>query len=287
MSFSVVDKTTQIQEELSTLQTELDRVLYLLKIADPTGEAAKKRVLKVQESKSSKSATSAAATKKQSSKASKENSELEKPAYGSMKKEKTIDAMVKSDKKPEADEIVLEATEGKTAVYVEAKPQWLGAVENRETDENQRAVPLNVQDSDDFVDYKDRNKVLVNGDDSQIKAENELEKAAPGLIIRKRKQVHEAESNKNDAREQTTSSTASAELTAMDAVALLLKHQRGSYASDEDHRMESQETLKQHQPGKDKKPKRVLGPEKPSFLDSTSDSEAWVPPEGQSFSSMN
>ncbi|KAL9250767.1 hypothetical protein AKJ16_DCAP08536 [Drosera capensis] len=39
----VLDRTKKLQEELSTLQTELNRVLYLLKLADPTGEAAKKR----------------------------------------------------------------------------------------------------------------------------------------------------------------------------------------------------------------------------------------------------
>ncbi|EXB77630.1 hypothetical protein L484_018146 [Morus notabilis] len=275
----VIDKTTQLQEELSALQSKLDRILYLLKIADPTGEAAKKRVLKVQELKPKKSATLAAASKKQPTKEPKESSEPEEPENGSMKKEKTVDATVKSDKKPEADEIMLEAMEGKTPVYVEAKPQWLGAVENKKIEESQQSVPLDVQDSDDFVDYKDRKKMLVNGDGSQTKVESGLENAAPGLIVRKRKQVHEVESNKKDAREQTTSS---AELMAMDAVALLLKHQRGSYASGEDNNIESQETLKQHQPSKDKKPKRVLGPEKPSFLDSTSDSETWVPPEGQS-----
>lgn len=277
---AVIDKTTQLQEELSALQSKLDRILFLLKIADPTGEAAKKRVLKVQELKPKKSATLAAASKKQPTKEPKESSEPEEPENGSMKKEKTVDATVKLDKKPEADEIMLEAMEGKTPVYVEAKPQWLGAVEKKKIEESQQSMPLDVQDSDDFVDYKDRNKMLVNGDGSQTKVESGLENAAPGLIIRKRKQVHEVESNKKDAREQTTSSTSSAELMAMDAVALLLKHQRGSYASGEDNNIESQETLKQHQPSKDKKPKRVLGPEKPPFLDSTSDSETWVPPEG-------
>ena len=274
----MIDKTTQLEEELSTLQSELDRILYLLKIADPTGEAGKKRDLKVQDPKPKKSQTSAPATKKQPPREPKESSDPGKPANGIMKKEEAAEGTVKSGKKPESDEIAPDAAESKTVVYVATKPQWLGAVDNRETEENQRVVPLNVEDSDDFVDYKDRNKVLGNADDSQIKAEPGIENAAPGLIIRKRKQVQELEANKNDACQQTTSSTSSAEVIAMDAVALLLKHQKGHYASDEENNTENQEILKEH-----KKPKRVLGPEKPSFLDSSSDCETWVPPEGLRF----
>ncbi|PON82131.1 Serine/threonine protein kinase [Trema orientale] len=273
----VIDKTTQLQEELLALQPELDRILYLLKIADPTGEAAKKRDLKVQEPKANKAPTPAPAIKKQRPREPKESNEPGKPANDVMKKEEAADETVKSDKKPEADEIVQDAAEGKTAVYVATKPQWLGAVDNRHTEENQRAAPLNVQDSDDFVDYKDRNKVLGNADDLEIKVEPGIENAAAGLIIRKRKQVKELEGNNNDTRQQPTSTTASAEVMAMDAVALLLKHQKGHYASDEENGIECQETLKEH-----KRPKRVLGPEKPSFLDSSSDSDTWVPPEGQS-----
>jgi len=41
----------QLEKELSTLQSEMDRICYLLKIADPTGEAARKRDLKAQEQK--------------------------------------------------------------------------------------------------------------------------------------------------------------------------------------------------------------------------------------------
>ncbi|XLU77803.1 hypothetical protein S245_001224, partial [Arachis hypogaea] len=44
--------------------SELDRIYYLLKIADPTGEAVKKRELKTQEPKSNKSQEVASNIKK-------------------------------------------------------------------------------------------------------------------------------------------------------------------------------------------------------------------------------
>ncbi|XP_062106413.1 uncharacterized protein LOC133817822 [Humulus lupulus] len=270
----VIDTTTQLQEELTALQADLDRILYLLKIADPTGEAAKKRALKLQEPKSIKSQTSPPAVKKQPPIKPKKNAEPEKPTSVIDEKVEAADESGRSGKKP--DEIEQDAAEVETAVYVAPKPQWLGAVNNKEDEENQRLAPLNMQDSDEFVDYKDRNKVLINADDSQIEVEEpRVENAAPGLIIRKRKQVKELEGN--NGAQQTTSSTSSAEVMALDAVALLLKHQKGRYASDEENITEIQETSKEH-----KKPKRVLGPEKPSFLDSNSDCDAWVPPEGQS-----
>ncbi|KAL5582054.1 hypothetical protein UlMin_014496 [Ulmus minor] len=281
----VLDKTNQIQEEISTLQSELDRILYLLKIADPAGEAAKKRDLKIQEPKLNNSVPPAATVKKQPPKEPKKSSVSVKQASSSMQKENTEDAAVKSAKKPEASEIVHDATEGKTAVYVPIKPQWLGAVEKREAEQShQQAVSSNVQESDEFVDYKDRKKILDSGE-SQVKVESGIESAAPGLIIRKRKQVDESQDKNNDPRQQVTSTPAVAEVMAMDAVALLLKHKKGVHASDEENVLESQDTSKKHKSSKDKKPKgpkRVLGPEKPSFLEDNSELETWVPPEGQS-----
>ncbi|PRQ53239.1 hypothetical protein RchiOBHm_Chr2g0164311 [Rosa chinensis] len=58
----VLDKTEQLQKELSDLQFEYDRAVFLLKIADSTGEAAKKRDSKVLPENPE---TSAAAIKKQ------------------------------------------------------------------------------------------------------------------------------------------------------------------------------------------------------------------------------
>lgn len=270
----VLDKTEQLQKELSALQSEFDRVVFLLKIADPTGEAAKKRDSKaVPES----SVTPSAAIKKQPPMKQKETCQPRNPEDGSIKKEESTDVTIKSSNKLEAGEVVGDAKEGKTVVYTVAKPQWLGAIVDPKIEGHQEAAPSNEHESEVFVDYKDRKKILEN----EVNMESGIENAAPGLIIRKRKQVHESEGSGNTGQQLTSSSTG-AGLVAEDAVALLLKHKRGYYASDEEKSFESQDMLEGKQLSKGKKPKkRVLGPEKPSFLESDS-TETWVPPEGQS-----
>ncbi|PQM39424.1 kanadaptin [Prunus yedoensis var. nudiflora] len=258
----VLNKTEELQKELSALQSELDRIIFLLKIADPSGEAAKKRDSKLQEmqeSKPNKSETPAPAIKKQPPMEPKESSQPGKPANDSLLKDGNY-------------------REGKNVVYTVVKPQWLGAVEDKRMEKgHQEAAPSNEDEAGEFVDYKDRKKILENVSDAKVNMESGIENAAPGLIIRKRKQVHESKENDSDSRQQPASSTG-AEFMAEDAVALLLKHKRGYYAPDD----ETQDVKEGKQLSKDKKkPKRVLGPEKPSFLDTNSD-ETWVPPEGQS-----
>lgn len=278
---SVLDKTVQLEKDLSALQAELDRIFYLLKIADPTGEAAKKRDLKVKEQMPSKSETPTARNRKQLPDVPKESSQPEKQMNGSMLKEGNIDATEESSKKPEADKTVSDKTNGKTLVYTAAKPQWLGAIEDRKIEETQQVAPMDLHEPDHFVDYKDRNKILGAGDEMQTKVVPEIESAAPGLILRKRKQVEKSEGGENNAAQQSTSSSSGAVM-AEDAVALLLKHQKGYCAQDDEERYESQDISGDNQSSKDnKKPKRVLGPEKPSFLNSNADYESWVPPKGK------
>lgn len=84
------------------------------------------------------------------------------------------------------------------------------------------------------------------------------------------------------ASEQSTIASEGAESRAEDAVALLLKHKRGYYASDDEAGQNTEDIPRRKKPGKDnKKPKRVLGPERPSFLGGETDYETWVPPEGK------
>lgn len=271
-SLLVLDKTEQLQKELSALQSEFDRVVFLLKIADPTGEAAKKRDSKVVP----ESSVTPAAIKKQPPMKHKETCQPGNPENVSVKKEESTDVTIKSSNKLEAGEVVGDAKEGKTVVYTVAKPQWLGAIVDSKIEGHQEAASSNEHESEAFVDYKDRKKILEN----EVTMESGIENAAPGLIIRKRKQVHESEGSGNSGQQLTSSSTG-AGLVAEDAVALLLKHKRGYYASDEEKSFESQDMLEGKQLSKGKKPKkRVLGPEKPSFLESDS-TETWVPPEGK------
>ncbi|TKY65011.1 Kanadaptin protein [Spatholobus suberectus] len=288
----VYDKSVQLEKELSTLQSELDRICYLLKIADPTGEAAKKRELKVQEPKPKKSEGTSTIKKKPPAEAQKSSepcakadnkkppvetqkiSETSVKADGSIEGEKAAAATLGSDKsEPGSDRL-----EAENVVFAVPKPQWLGAVEDRVTDDNdtQQSMPSlhlhEMDESSQFVDYKDRSKILGSGDNAKTSVESNIESAASGLILRKRKQVETTATNRNDASQQLTSST-SGEKMAEDAVALLLKHNRGLYANDDKEGYEGQER---------RGPKRVLGPEKPSFLNNEMDYDSWVPPEGQS-----
>ncbi|KAL9250766.1 hypothetical protein AKJ16_DCAP08535 [Drosera capensis] len=91
-----------------------------------------------------------------------------------------------------------------------------------------------------------------------------LENAAPGLIIRKTKQV---KGSNIQGSEQVKTSSSGAEMAAEDAIALLLKHKRGYYDLDEEAMLNGEGSSNQDEPGQDnKKPRRVLSPEKPSFL---------------------
>lgn len=283
------DKSVQLEKELSTLQSELDRVCYLLKIADPTGEAAKKRELIVHEPKPKKSENTSTVKKKPPAETQKSSEPCAKADNKKAKKPpvetQISDTSVKSDDCIEGQKAGAATSgldkvepgcnklEAENVVFAVPKPQWLGAVEDRVADDTQQSMPsLNVNDSDEsnqFVDYKDRGKIFGSGDSAKASAESKIESAA-GLIIRKRKQVETTATNSNDASQQSTSST-SGEKMAEDAVALLLKHNRGLYTNEEEERYEGQER---------RAPKRVLGPEKPSFLNNEMDYDSWIPPEG-------
>ncbi|KAL3005929.1 hypothetical protein AAZX31_08G247600 [Glycine max] len=286
----VHDKSEQLEKELSTLQSELDRICYLLKIADPTGEAAKKRELKVHEPKPKKSEVTITIKKKPPAEAQKSSGPCAKadnknPPVETLKIRETP---VKEDgsiegEKPGAATLGLDKSEpdsdrlkAENVVFAIPKPQWLGAVEDRVTDNTQQSMPSlllhEIDESNQFVDYKDRNQILGSSDNAKTSVGSTIESAA-GLIIRKRKQVETTATNCNDASEQLTSST-SGEKMAEDAVALLLKHNKGLYTNDDEEKYEGQER---------RGPKRVLGPEKPSFLNDEMDyDDSWVPPEGQS-----
>lgn len=280
----MLDKTEQLQNELHTLQSELDRILYLLKIADPTGEAARKRESKAQEVKPIMSKISSPPVVKKSALEQNKRHGAEETVIGSIQKQGSIVSTVESSKRPEDSEIVADAVESKTTVYTAVKPQWLGAVEKTEVKQSQEESLMNKKEPDQFVDYKDRQKVLGKLDTAQ-NADLGLENAAPGLLIRKRKLVEKSDVTEVKVSEQSTSSPMGAEIRAEDAVALLLKHTRGYHASDDEVRHDNEYTAQGNKSGKGgKKPKRVLGPERPSFLGSEGNyDESWVPPEGKKY----
>nr|XP_043606251.1 kanadaptin [Erigeron canadensis] len=263
----VHDKANSIQKELDELQSELERVQYLLKIADPAGEASRKRESIASEGKPNISIPPV----------------VKKPFLEKQKntqKQINVDVTIKASKNDESSDVVTTAIPPKAPVYTITKPQWLGAPEKKEEKKPQE-VPLVETESDQFVDYKDRKEVLVKNESAQVNVDLGLADIAPGLHIRKRKQVEEPEKIHNG---NSDSAEASGGVDiASEAVALLLKHTKGIQAID-DEEMIHTEGIAADSKGKKgkKKAKKVLGPEKPSFLDSEAAYESWVPPEGQS-----
>ncbi|XP_075481022.1 uncharacterized protein LOC142521744 [Primulina tabacum] len=263
----VLDNEEKISKELSTLQSELDRILYLLKIADPTGEAARRREFNAQKPK---------AIVNHIPDLDKNGSILaEASSVKTVQDMVIIDSASKSGEKQEESESVPDKAETSAPAYTVTKPQWLGAVVDRKIQEIVHEVPVDSQQKDQFVDYKDRGTMLITPDPSQV--ETRIEDASPGLIIRKRKHVEISKANEVKYSESSVDSKLQAE----DAVALLLKHSRGYHASDEEEKPVGENLLKNKKTKDGRKPHRVLGPERPSFLDDESDA-TWVPPEGQS-----
>ncbi|XP_051140841.1 uncharacterized protein LOC127258162 isoform X2 [Andrographis paniculata] len=286
-----LDHKEKLRNELSTLQSELDRVLYLLKIADPSGEAAKKRESRGQSSEATPNKRPEMIVKRnpasntdehpleaktqqiipsaeKSKNLAKEGTTVNNSIQDKTAAEEKLDVN-KNPKEPEPAK-----DESKATAYTISKPQWLGAVDSKKqevTKEEKKEITKEMlagaQETDDFVDYKDRGKILSHTESTL--EEGGLENAAPGLIIRKRKKVSEPREVK-DSEEETMSSGFKAE----DAVALLLKHSRGYHEEDTHIHDEN------HEKKDAKKPKRVLGPEKPSFLEDP-DYSSWVPPDGQ------
>ncbi|KAF8723741.1 hypothetical protein HU200_021713 [Digitaria exilis] len=256
----VHDKIAQIQKDLSDLQAEMDRVVYLLKIADPMGEAARKGDLMPQELRTSAPNDNPRSDSTKQSKAVKTTS-AEKPKDSS-------DETTDKPSKVETD-VSENLEKGSKPAFSMPKPQWLGDKRIVEPEENfineEKAA---VEEPDNFVDYKDRKAILSNSGSGK-----ELEEAAPGLILRKRKSTDQS------APSEGNSSSVESEASIADAVALLLKHKRGLQTAEEMENEDESHTNKRE--GKKSKQKRVLGPARPDFLERGPDSETWVPPEGQ------
>ncbi|RWW44080.1 hypothetical protein BHE74_00050194 [Ensete ventricosum] len=269
----VHDRVTKIQNELVDLQTDLDKTMYLLKIADPMGEAARKRDAKVEASKS-KSIPSVPKPPKSEQKQGTVPTHVVKqgtvPATVGLKPDDT--SSHKQAVEHTEGRNMSEGQEASEPAYTAVKPQWLGATREITSEENMvQETHLDENELDNFVDYKDRKEIL--GSDNR----SEIDRAGPGLIIRKRKPAHEMGVGADKIPKVEVSE---AETSAADAVALLLRHKRGYTALDEVH--ENKESKSRGQQGKDNsQQKRVFGPSKPAFLDKDPDYESWVPPEGQ------
>ncbi|KAJ3694759.1 hypothetical protein LUZ60_000136 [Juncus effusus] len=277
----VHDKIARIEKEITEIQEELEKTKYLLKIADPTGEAIKKR-----ENLKSKQISSENNKPLKEPKINKipQFKEPKKPSEPNPFKEPKLqkDPKISTNpfKEPQNPNLKQENTDSNNnkpkenektekKPFIQPKPQWLGANKDNSTDLKADDVASRdaatssteqEEETDDFIDYKDRKTALNTNNQSEI------EEAKPGLIIRKRK---EPENNKSADLKADESESSVA-----DAVKLLLKHERGL-------NFESDEELVKNEGRNGKKEKRVLGPEKPEFMEKNANYETWVPPEGQ------
>ncbi|XP_051202368.2 uncharacterized protein [Lolium perenne] len=260
----VHDNITKIQKELSDLQAELDKVVYLLKVADPMGEAARKRDLKPSEANPQAPSHNPRPEAKKEEKTAQGKTSTEENSKNSCSTETEVDKPAEV----ETDASKNQESASKPA-FIIPKPQWLGDKRIVEPEENCiKEANANAEEPDDFVDYKDRKTIL-----SSSANEKDIEEASPGLILRKRKSAEQS------AGAEAEPSSVESEASAADAVALLLKHTRGLQTSEE---MENEnEPQASKRKGKKTKQKRVLGPARPDFLEAGPDYETWVPPEGQ------
>ena len=226
------------------------------------GEAARRRDLKPREARTPASNDNPRPESKKQNKAVKATSAEEKPNDSSNETATNKPAKVETDVSKNQDNVSKPA-------FSMPKPQWLGDKRIIEPEENFiNEEKTDAEEPDNFVDYKDRKAILSNSGSGK-----ELEEAAPGLILRKRKSTDQSASS------ETNSSSVESEASVADAVALLLKHKRGLQTSEEMEDEDEPNASKRE--GKKSKQKRVLGPARPDFLEAGPDSEIWVPPEGK------
>lgn len=273
------EKVAKVEKDLADLQTELEKVTYLLKIADPMGDAAKKRELaKASQQLPSEKGPFKEPQKPTDSKTFKvpkkpasttQFKEPKRPDVTPVKEPKEPSDILKQEPINPPQKIEQEEKEKPASKFTLPKPQWLGATRvSTESQGNEvQMESTETEESDSFVDYKDRKAVLL----PQSGHVNEIEAARSGLIMRKRKEPVRSEDS-SSGNKDTKATKTEPESSVADVVALLLKHERGYQALDE---LEDGDKMEK----KSKREKRVLGPSRPDFLES-SDHEAWMPPEG-------
>lgn len=293
----VQDRTNQLQKKLEKLQSEMDRIVFLLKIADPTGEVCRK-----QEPKSCSSTAfqpgqmllgSGKPIDTQFCKDKKNLTKLHRGDNSVGVKNKSLTATVdgpsqnvKSSSRVSDEEVKNSSGVPNKETSTVMKKQWLGAAHNTEDNAcDQGQITQNVFDSSEFVGYKERKNVLPST--TEDRTSKSILEDAVGLVILKPKGMNcmpdSIKTGKEDNKNENLSSNTGvdAETAAEDAVALLLRHKRGLASSDKQDRSKEEDITCKDESTKKKKARR-LGPEKPAFLEEDrTHYDAWVPPQGQ------
>ncbi|KAH7300942.1 hypothetical protein KP509_23G004800 [Ceratopteris richardii] len=272
------DRAASLRNEIKNHQAELDRVMFLLKVADPSGEAQRnwkrKDSLKSEESvkqvdqKISKEGSvkkiNQESDKKESDQRVKELSSLEAAPTASMKSGETRICVEQVSDQQE-----------KTSTPLTG-PLRLGHHQKsiiHKTIVSDKPEETSTSDQD-FIEYKDRHKSVLKS--HECDSLRDISENTCGLIIRKAKDATNVDTD--DAEKNLWEGAA---LAAADSVALLLRHERGLGAIVDEEEEEPSIGRTEEVSSVSKK-KRKLGPEKPDFLDrEESKFQAWIPPAGQ------
>ncbi|KAG0559687.1 hypothetical protein KC19_10G123300 [Ceratodon purpureus] len=261
----VKDKASRLSKELSKLQAEADRIARLLKIADPSGDAARKWDGKAEDSNQSQKVETIVENRlrlRASKEAARELASQAKEVLDSAPEEIAAPAtgdvsMDSTDEKVEAKEMPILAP---TLLLGAPRPAPRPDVPESETTKSSTPMEQDTESGNEFVGYKDRKRPVSKED-----------------VV----QVEDVTGDKLGSEDRDVASNA-----AMEAVALLMRHKSGLTAQEELQEQESRSgNNTQHSAGTKTrgKKKRKLGPERPPMLAKESDEleEAWVPPQGQ------
>lgn len=261
----VKDKGDRLSKELSKLQAEADRVARLLKIADPSGDAAGKWDSKAQGSSQYQKVETIVenrlrlrASKEAARELASQAKELIEPAPEANNAPPTPDVSMGSiDNQPETKEMPVLAP---TLLLGAPRPAPRPEAPQNEATKGSISTEENTETGNDFVGYKDRKR-------SAPKNEDVAKVEVVGDML-------------------GSEYTDVASHAAMEAVALLMRHTSGFTTQEEVREQETQssDSLQHVSATKTRgKKKRKLGPERPPALDNELDEleEAWVPPKGQ------
>lgn len=267
----VEDRAYKIRKEMEKQQAELDRIIFLLKVADPSGEALEKWQLEPR-LMSSPPQTLKQAAEKTSEKLTNSNVNHAKQDMDS-----------KTDTTKESINAVSEVSQevqkqvDKGEQKVSKGALWLGHAREKEV-EKENAIDLEeILSSKDFLEYKDRKN--ANSKLNQIGSLQTIPEDAEGLVLRTSKNISKENAHGKDCEQEKTAWDGAA-AAAADTIALLLRHQKGLGAVEEE--MQKEKTCSYNEDLPNTAKKRKLGPEKPPFLSGEDiEFQAWVPPEGQ------
>lgn len=262
-SFAVKDQAGRLTKELASLQAEADRVARLLKIADPSGEGARNWESEAKGSTQSLAVDNIVESRLRLRARKESARELASQIVESEKIERNSEAT-----KPTSN-VGVNLDQGAVTVESEEVPSLLpplllGAprLESAkiETSGGHMSLERETEIGSEFVGYLDRKKSkVVPEEDTIMQVEERL---SEGLL--------------GEGRDGGNA--------ALEAIALILKHNSGLSSQGGAGGQESQTSTGQGEKKARGKKKRKLGAERPPLLVNEYESEeAWVPPEGGSF----